>query len=391
MAASNVSAPARRPATPPEVSARPVAGRAAAASIGRAPKPDFAPGSPAARAKVAAPGRPPALAAPPEPDPDLPGCKAVPMSSEAVSRYEGRFEFWSARSGMAWMVRDPTGPDHESPASRLVAMTALIAAVRGSPIECFGSMDLLLGDERGRPREIMQADQTVYLDPSRAQLAGERAMVVGRHHYPDVVLEVDHTTDVRRGKLGRYESWGFPEVWVETPESWTPSRPRGLSPGLTVYLLEGGRYRESPESRAFPGWRARSIHEAMNESELSGWTHMRLERLGRVLGEWEGTGPDDSPLLRSLRDESRSEGRAEGEAKGRAQGLTEGRAKGRAEGLAEAVREVLGSRGIECSERFLAELPDELARAGAVESRLAIAAAFACEGERDFLARIRAR
>ena len=123
----------------------------------------------------------------------------------------------------------------------------------------------------------------------------------------------------------------------------------------------------------------------------SGRTHAMVERMGRLLGARGRTGPDDHLLMRSLRDESRLEGRAEGEAKGRAQGLTEGRAKGRAEGLAEAVREVLGSRGIECSERFLAELPDELARAGAVESRLAIAAAFACEGERDFLARIRAR
>ena len=62
------------------------------------------------------------------------GCTAVPMSFEAVSRYDGRFEFWSARSGMAWVVRDPTGPDHESPASRLAGMAALIAAVRGSPM-----------------------------------------------------------------------------------------------------------------------------------------------------------------------------------------------------------------------------------------------------------------
>ena len=324
------------------------------------------------------------------------------MSREAVGRYEGRFELWSARSGTAWMVRDPTGPDHESPASRLAALAALIAAVRGSPIECFGSMDLMWRDERGRAGEIMQADQTVYLDRSRAPLAGERAMVVGRHCFPDVVLEVDHTTDVRRGKLGRYEAWGFPEVWVEVPEQWTPSRPRGLARGLTVYLLEGGRYRESPESRAFPRWRARSIHEALNESEPSGWTHAKLERIGRELGARDGTGPDDSPLLRSLRNESRSEGRAEGEARGRAQGWAEGEArgraqgwaegeaKGRAEGLAEAVREVLRSRGVECSERFLAELPEALARGG-VESRLAVAAAFACDGERDFRARIRTR
>ena len=293
------------------------------------------------------------------------------MSYEELLRHEGRFELWSARTGIAWMMRDPVGPDHESPASRLTGLVERIAAVRGSPIECYGSMDLMWCDEGGRPREMMQADQTLYLDPSRAQLAGERAMVAGRHHYPDVVLEVDHTTDVRRGKLGRYESWGFPEVWVEVPEHWTPSRPRGLAPGLTIYLLEEGRYRESPESRAFPGWRARSIHDALNETMRSGWTHAKLEQVGRRLGEREGTGPDDDPMLRSLRD----------------QGRAEGRAKGHAEGLAEAVRGILRSRGVECSESFLAGLPDALA-GSAVEARLAIDAALACDGERDFRTRI---
>ena len=37
-------------------------------------------------------------------------------------------------------------------------------------------------------------------------------------------MAVDHTTDVHRGKLALYESWGFPEVWVEVPEA--PSRGR---------------------------------------------------------------------------------------------------------------------------------------------------------------------
>lgn len=52
-------------------------------------------------------------------------------------------------------------------------------------------------------------------------------MVVGEHDFPDVVLEVDHTTDVRRGKLGLYEAWGFPEVWVEVPDDRTAPRPAG--------------------------------------------------------------------------------------------------------------------------------------------------------------------
>ena len=178
----------------------------------------------------------------------------------------------------------------------------------------------------------MQADQTVYLYPRRAELLGADAMVVGRHNYPDVVLEVDHTTDVRRGKLKLYESWGFPEVWVEVPERWVASRPRGLVPGLTIHLLEDGVYRVSPESVAFPGWRAEAIHDAMNEAERSVRTNEILEGLGQVLGSRDGTGPDDDALMRSLRGQSRAEGehkgRAEGEKKGRATGLAEGRRKG---------------------------------------------------------------
>ena len=52
-------------------------------------------------------------------------------------------------------------------------------------------------------------------------------MVSGEHDFPDVVVEVDHTTDVRRKKLWLYEEWGFPEVWVEVPEWESPSRVAG--------------------------------------------------------------------------------------------------------------------------------------------------------------------
>ena len=83
-------------------------------------------------------------------------------------------------------------------------------------------MDLLLCDALGAARRIMQADQTVYLHPSRVDLLNAEAMRVGEHNFPDVVLEVDHTTDVRRGKLRLYESWGFPELWVEVPAPRAP-------------------------------------------------------------------------------------------------------------------------------------------------------------------------
>ena len=154
----------------------------------------------------------------------------------------------------------------------------------------------------------MQADQSVYLYPRRAHLPGPAAMVVGENDFPDVVLEVDYSTDVRRGKLGLYESWGFPEVWVEVPDRRAPSRPRGRMAGLTIHVLEAGAYRVSGESRAFPGWTAQDIHAALNETTPSARTYAVVERVGTELGAREGTGPEDDPLLHSQRRQSRAEG-----------------------------------------------------------------------------------
>ena len=39
---------------------------------------------------------------------------------------------------------------------------------------------------------------------------------------------------------------------MEVPDAPSPNRPRGLRPGLTIHLLEDGRYRAAVESRAFP-------------------------------------------------------------------------------------------------------------------------------------------
>ena len=158
---------------------------------------------------------------------EFPGCRPMTITREDITAYEGRFEFWDADTETAWMVREPTGAAHEQPSQRLAGLGQLIAAVRGSPIECFGTMDLLLRNERGERWRIMQADQSVYLRPGRDRLPDPAGMVVGEHDFPDVVVEVDHTTDVRRGKLQFYEEWGFPEVWVEVPERHTPSRPAG--------------------------------------------------------------------------------------------------------------------------------------------------------------------
>ena len=91
-------------------------------------------------------------------------------------------------------------------------MAGRFATVRGSAIECYGSADLLRVDASGRKRWLIQADEVLYLHPERSRLDGP-AIKVNADPLPDVVLEVDHTTDVRRRKLGIYKASEFPEVW----------------------------------------------------------------------------------------------------------------------------------------------------------------------------------
>ena len=289
--------------------------------------------------------------------PEFPGCHPVPLAREDLLDHEGRFEYWDGDTETAWVVSEPTSATHEQPGARLAGLGQVIAGVRGAPIECYGTMDLLLRDARGEKWRIMQADQSLYLHPARARLPTD-AMEIGRHDRPDVVLEVDHTTDVRRGKLGLYEAWGFPEVWVEVPEvRYAVRRPTGVSPGLTIHRLEDGGYRAAARSRAFPGWTAAEIHTALSEEALSEETSRVLRRVGRALGAREGTRPDDTPWLRMERQESRAEGRIEGRAEGERTLLVRLAARRFGAGTAERLSALL--RRIEDPGR-LAEVSDRL-------------------------------
>ena len=249
------------------------------------------------------------------PAPEFPGCRSFTLKREDLETFEGRIEYWDGDTETAWQVCEPTSPAHEHPSQLLAGLAALIAQTRGSPIRALGTADLMLRDEQGAKWRILQADQCLYLHPERAGVPGRvPEIVVGEHDFPDVVLEVDHTTDVCRGKLWLYEGWGFPEVWVEVPEARYPvKRPAGVSAGLTIYVLAGGVYRKTAASRAFHGWTAEEIHAVMNESEMSPATGRMLRRVGRTLGRRKGTGPDDLPWLRMERREARAQGMAQGE------------------------------------------------------------------------------
>ena len=295
----------------------------------------------------------------------FPGCRPVRIPREAIADYEGRIEYWDAATETA-MVCEPVSTYHERPGQRLAGLLTLIAQTRGSPIETFGAADLLLRDEHGAYFRILEADQTVYLHPRATRPEGP-AIEVGSDALPDVVLEVDNTTDVRRGKLALYESWGFPEVWVEVPDTPSPSRPAGLRAGLTIHVLGDRGFRTQPGSRTFPRWTAQEIHRALNEAESSDATMAALRRVGRSLGAAEGTGPDDDPLLRAER--------------------TEGRVEGRRETESEAVLQIFRTRGLTVSET----LARRVAELAGVSTAALVQAALECRDEADFLRLARER
>ena len=296
-------------------------------------------------------------------DEDFPGCESFHLPAGELDHYEGRLEFWDGATETAWKVCEPTTIQHEAPSRQLAMMAGKFEMLRGSPIVCVGSADLLRVDASGRKRWLMQADEVLYLHPGRVRLQGP-AIDVDADRLPDVVLEVDHTTDVRRRKLDIYKESGFPEVWVLVP--WESSVRR---PGLAIHVRRGDGYREEAQSRAFAGWRAEEIHLALTESpSLSAGAWRALERVALSMGEREGTEPEDDPLMRSQSARARTEGHAEG----------------RSEMLAANVLAVLKARSI-----AVALDPTELRELlGAVSGDVAMAAALACTDATDFRQRL---
>ena len=290
---------------------------------------------------------------------DFPGCESFHLPANEIDRYEGCLEFWDGDTETGWKVCEPTSIQHEAPCQELAQMAGRFAMLRGSRIACFGSADLVRLDATGRKRWLMQADQVLYLHPDRVRLQGP-AIDVDADPLPDVVLEVDHTTDVRRRKLDIYKGSGFAEIWVLVP--WESSV---RAPGLTIHVRRGDVYREESSSRAFPGWKAQEIHRALTENPLSEAAWCALQRTALAMGEREGTKPEHDPLMRSM--------------------STKLRAQGHAQGRMELVAVALGAKGIDVASDFtqcqtlLAGLPIERLKA----------AVLACSSEADFRRRIR--
>ena len=205
----------------------------------------------------------------------------------------------------------------------------------------------------------MQADEVLYLHPDRVRLRGP-GIDVDADPLPEVVLEVDHTTDVRRRKLSIYKESGFPEIWVLVP--WDSSV---RAPGLAIHVRRGAGYREEGESRAFPGWKAEEIHRALTEDPISETAWRALERTALAMGAREGTKPEHDRLVRSLSARARE--------------------KGHAQGRMEIVAAALRARGIEAALDFT----EDRGLFSGVSDECLMAAALVCTGEADFRRRVR--
>ena len=314
-----------------------------------------------------------------------PSWRRFRIGADEFKAYDRHVEIWDGATETAYEVRDAS-PSHERRSQGLAVLAERIALVRGHPIVCFGTMSLRFPASSKHLARVLAADQALYLNPEHAaELNGRSAMMVGEHHYPDVILEVDLTTDVRRNKLKLYEAWGFPELWVEVPD--VSRLPATRERRTTIYLHDGNEFVEAPESRAFPGWTADDIHLALNEKRLSEHTVEVLVRVGEALGEREGTGPEDDPLLRLQREQARREVLREARRKARREAQREVRAVS-ANALrrqASLVRHQLASRGVVVADDFLLDLAEFASAAPEVVA----AAAAECVDAADFAARLK--
>ena len=323
----------------------------------------------------------------------LSGCRPFRLSAAELDDYDGHYEYWEA--GVAWELRS-TSPPHERAGGRLAELMGDIAKMRGTPITTFRTADLQERGIGGARIRAAQADELIFLD---YRYAVPNVFVVGEFPLPDVVFEVDLTTDIRDFKLDVYADWGVRELWVEVPDA--DLRSKRKRPGLTIHILEDGRFREQGESAAFPTLTAREIHAALNELSTTTATVDIARRVGGIMGRRAGTGPEDDPFLgverRLSRHEGHTEGRREGHTEGRREGLREGRREGFREGRREGrhkgrrdermsiVEGILGGRGIDVTPGLRAEAD----RIAALPHHAVTRAALESTDLDDFLSRLR--
>lgn len=161
------------------------------------------------------------------------GCETCRMTvAEYRALEDERIELFDFETARVWRVADGPEVPHEHPLTMFRKFVERVAMVRGAPIMLGGEAGLHLLDADRAQVRAMHPDEMVFLDPQRQDRIGSRYVWGGPQEHPDVVLEVDDTTDVRRSKLLVYADWGFPELWVGGSGGVLAEPPAGPAAGV---------------------------------------------------------------------------------------------------------------------------------------------------------------
>lgn len=146
-------------------------------------------------------------------------------------------------------IVSPLTPEHEESSRDIEFVVRLAAQGLGLAIRSFGSMTLKREDLEGGA----EPDGCYYYIQREGDIRGKRRPDLAVDPPPDLVIEVD-VTHPTLDKLPIYARFGVPQVW------------RYDGHRLEICVLEGDRYRESPQSVALPGVAAEALERLLAES-----------------------------------------------------------------------------------------------------------------------------
>ena len=145
-------------------------------------------------------------------------------------------------------------------------------------------MDLVLRNERGERWRIMQADQSVCLHPGARGDRHAAGMEIGVHDPSGRGAGSRQHHRRSPGKARTLRRMGVPRGLGGGPRALYARPPGRPGTGLVIHLLEGGRYRTAPESRAFTGVDSRGDPHRDERARAVGGDQRRAHPGGRSLG-----------------------------------------------------------------------------------------------------------
>ncbi|MFN0123383.1 MAG: Uma2 family endonuclease [Blastocatellia bacterium] len=174
-----------------------------------------------------------------------------PSSSVRVFYDHGRMEIMSPLSR------------HEKPAQLIARLITTLSDALDIDVESMGATTLKkkLADAGAEP------DESFYVQ-NAAAIIGHLDLTLETDPPPDIVVESDHTSS-SLDKFPIYAALGVPEIW----------RISGLA--VCIWLLDGGVYRMSAVSRAFPFLPVETLNEFLAMGLAEGG-----RKMARAFREW---------------------------------------------------------------------------------------------------------